>query len=189
MIEISTAVVVALMSAVLVGGVGIGWFLGRRRGVGESFAKSQIPNAPLADGPIDLLAAISDAVDMVKDRAAAKAITLKLSLPEALPVLRADETMVNQMLNALLANALETTPTEGWVVITAGRGRRGLSIAVADTGSGVSVEQVTKIKTWIEQHGGEFQCNTLEGRGTTVALTFPPWRLDTGEDGQAPGVS
>ncbi|NQV83062.1 MAG: HAMP domain-containing histidine kinase [Rhodospirillales bacterium] len=189
MAEIPTVAVLVLMFAGLVGAVLFGWVMGRGRSAGDRVAETEATNTILNEGPVDLMAVMSDCVRAVQGRADAKAVSLKLSLPDTLPVLRADAGMVHQMLSALLSIAIDSTPAEGWIVVTAGYGRCGLDIAVADTGSGIPSEQASKVKTWIELHGGDFQCNSLVGRGTTVALTFPPERVGTAITGEVPGGS
>ncbi len=175
-------------------------------------SKVEAGGMELNEETFDLLAVVQAAVNLVRDRAETRAITLKVSLPDRLPPLFADGRLVKQMLINLLSNAVENTPADGWVVITAeGDGKGGLSIAVADTGRGIAEDDLAfaltpfktfgdqqagmshgiglglpLVKSLIELHGGEFQINSKLGTGTTVALTFPPARVG---DRAGPGAA
>jgi signal transduction histidine kinase len=172
-------IVVSVLFLVLVGcGALFGWILARRPGTGESDPGVDIGVLALNEEVVDLLAEMHDAVHLVQEYANAKVITLKLALPENLPALYVDGEKIKQMLSSLLSNAIDSTPKGGWVVVTAERdGRGGLTIVVADTGGGIAPEQVSHVKHLIEQHGGEFQLRSVDGRGATVTLSFPPERL------------
>jgi len=161
----------------------------------------------------DLLTVIRSAVHLVQDRAETGGLTLKVSLPENLPPLLADARLVKQMLINLLSNAIDSTPAEGWIVITAeGDGEGGLTVAVADTGVGIAEDDLALaltpfrtfgdssarmsrgiglglplVKSLIELHGGEFLINSKRGAGTTVALTFPPDRVGAGDVARSNG--
>ncbi len=154
----------------------------------------------------DLLTVMRDTIGLFEERAGAQGITMKVSLPQSLPALNADARMVKQMLINLLSNAIDFTPTGGWVVVAAeGDGKDGLSLVVADTGSGIAAEKIPHVlkpfhsfegtsartsrgiglglplvKSMIELHGGEFLLNSTVGKGTTVSLTFPPSRVGIG---------
>lgn len=166
-------------------------------------SKVEAGGMELNEETFDLLAVVHAAVNLMRGRAETRAITLKVSLPDRLPPLFADGRLVKQMLINLLSNAIESTPSEGWVVITAeGDGKGGLSVAVADTGRGIAEDDLALaltpfrtfgdrrarmphgtglglplVKSLIELHGGAFQINSKLGAGTTVALTFPPARV------------
>ncbi len=166
-------------------------------------SKVEAGGMALNEETFDLLAVVRAAVNLVQGRAETLAITLKVSLPDRLPPLFADGRLVEQMLINLLSNAIESTPADGWVVITAeGDGKGGLTIAVADTGRGIAEDDLALaltpfrtfgdssarmshgiglglplVKSLIELHDGAFVINSKVGAGTTVALTFPPARV------------
>lgn len=140
----------------------------------------------LNEEPVDLLAVMRDVVRLEQGRAAA-AVIVKLSLPATLPDLTADGGKVKRMLSDLLTTAIDSTPQGGWIVVTAERNSRGgLTVAVADTGRGISPGQVTMVKSLIELHGGTFQLNSRDGGGATVSLNFPPGRVGSGAAGGVP---
>ena len=166
-------------------------------------SKVEAGGMALNEETFDLLEMVHAAVTLIQGRAGTLGITLKVSLPDRLPPLFADGRLVKQMLINLLSNAVENTPADGWVVITAERdGKGGLTIAIADTGRGIAEDDLALaltpfrtfgdqqarmphgiglglplVKSLIELHGGAFQINSKLGTGTTVALTFPPARV------------
>ena len=166
-------------------------------------SKVEAGGMELNEDTFDPLTVTLGAVNLIRGRAETRGITLKVSLPDRLPLLFADGRLVMQMLINLLSNAVENTPSDGRVVITAEKdGKGGLTIAVADTGVGIAEDDLALaltpfrtfgdsqarmshgiglglplVKSLIELHGGEFQINSKLGAGTTVALTFPPARV------------
>jgi len=166
-------------------------------------SKVEAGGMELNEETFDPVAVVHAAVNLMRGRAETLAITLKVSLPDRLPPLFADGRLVKQMLINLLSNAVESTPRDGWIVITVeGDGKGGLTIVVADTGRGIAEDDLVLaltpfrtfgdqqarmshgigfglplVKSLIELHGGAFQINSKLGAGTTVALTFPPERV------------
>ncbi len=166
-------------------------------------SKIEAGGMELDEETFDPLTVVHAAVTLMRGRAETRGLTLKVALPDRLPSLFADARLVKQMLINLLSNAIESTPSDGWVVITAeGDGKGGLTLAVADTGRGIAKDDLALaltpfrtfgdqqakmshgtglglplVKSLIELHGGAFQINSKVGAGTTVALTFPPDRV------------
>jgi len=173
-------------------------------------SKIEAGHMELNEEPVDLLTVMQDATNLVQERAAAKGILLKISLPHDLPMIRADGRLIRQMLINLLANAVEHTLKGGWIAVTAERGDKGgIAVAVADNGVGIAPEDLPRVvkpfhtkseqisgksrgtglglplvKSLIERHGGEFHIESTPGTGTMVVLTFPASRVinDDGKD-------
>jgi len=166
-------------------------------------SKIEAGHMDLNEEPVDLLAVMQDATNLVQARALAKGILLKISLPQNLPWLNADARLVRQMLINLLANAVEHTLKGGWVAANAERSEKGgIAVAVADSGIGIAAEDLPNVvkpfhakrdpfsekfrgtglglplvKSLIELHGGDFQIESTLDVGTTVVLSFPPNRV------------
>ncbi|MEQ8827736.1 MAG: ATP-binding protein, partial [Parvibaculum sp.] len=111
-----------------------------------------------------------------------------------------DVRRIKQVLINLLSNAHKFTAEGGRIVLVATRTPdNGATIAVADTGIGMSKEQIDHAMTPFGQvqssyarghegtglglpiagaltklHGGEFQIYSEPGKGTTVFFTLPP---------------
>jgi two-component system cell cycle sensor histidine kinase PleC len=142
---------------------------------------------------------IAPCVNIVEGRIAQKKQELKLKLAPDLPVIRADATRIKQILINLLSNAHKFTPEGGRIVLAATAAANDtISIAVQDTGIGMSGEQIAIAltpfgqirsdhtrahegtglglpiaKALIEQHRGQFYINSVENGGTTIVFTLP----------------
>ncbi|NQV83982.1 MAG: HAMP domain-containing histidine kinase, partial [Rhodospirillales bacterium] len=169
-------------------------------------SKIEAGRMDLHEEPVDLLAVMQDATNMVQDRADAKGILLRISLPQDLPMVMADSRLVRQMLINLLANAVQHTLKDGWIAVTAERiDKGGIVVAVADNGVGIAPEDLPRllkpfhtkshptsgksegtglglplVKSLIERHDGEFRIESTPGVGTTVVLSFPASRVING---------
>jgi signal transduction histidine kinase len=110
----------------------------------------------------------------------------------------ADPDALRQVLTNLFDNALRHTPTGGEIAVRAGAALDGVTIAVADTGSGIAPQHLPRIferfyradasrsraqggtglglaivKHLVEAHGGRVAAESTLGRGTTIRLFFP----------------
>lgn len=128
-----------------------------------------------------------------------KKLDLKVAPYRAAP-LAADAGMVARMLRHLLANAVRFTPTGGSVAVAcAADSEGGLRISVADTGTGIAAEHLSKITepfyriapgtglhhpggaglglalvdAMMVAHGGTLILESRVGIGTTATLHFP----------------
>ena len=119
------------------------------------------------------------------------------------PVLLADERKMRQILLNLLSNAMKFTPAGGSVTVSykvAGNG--GLSLAIADTGVGLTPKQLEMAmqpfvqvdggygktaqgtglglpltRKLAELHGGRLEMRSSPGKGTTAVVHLPAERL------------
>lgn len=154
------------------------------------------PPALIVDATLSMMAA----------RADQSGIALSARLPDDLPVLRADPSLVRQMLTNLVGNALKFTAAGGHVTVSAERDAEdGLVLAVADDGRGMPPDRIPQALTafaqlhdpardpmtatprgsglglpltaaLVELHGGTLAIDSAPGCGTTVRLRFPPGR-------------
>ncbi|WP_377811468.1 HAMP domain-containing sensor histidine kinase (plasmid) [Azospirillum sp. A29] len=146
-------------------------------------------------------------LSMMAGRAERSGVTLSARLPDDLPVLWADPSLVRQMLTNLVGNALKFTAAGGHVTVSAEReADGGLVLAVADDGRGMPPDRIPQALTAFAQvhdpahdpmtvaqhgsglglpltaalvdlHGGGIAVDSAPGRGTTVRLRFPPERV------------
>jgi signal transduction histidine kinase len=149
---------------------------------------------------------IQAAVTFVDQRAKKAGVDLASEIGGNLPLLRADERKVKQVLVNLLTNAVKFTPRGGKVTIKAWcREDSGFVFQVADTGIGIAPEDIPKAmspfgqvdsglsrkyegtglglplsKSFVELHGGLFDLQSQVGSGTTVTLRFPAARTVAG---------
>ncbi|MGH7124949.1 MAG: ATP-binding protein, partial [Stellaceae bacterium] len=172
------------------------------------FSRAEAGELKLDESELDPAQVIRSTRRMIEERAAAAGLTLETILPDRLLRLRADEHMLRQMLLNLLWNAIKFTPEGGRVSIIAEPGDDGtLRVEVADTGIGMSLEEIPTaltpfrqvdssltrkhggtglglplVKSRIELHGGRLAIESARGVGTTVALIFPPSRVAAAAD-------
>ncbi|HYG27987.1 MAG TPA: ATP-binding protein [Caulobacteraceae bacterium] len=154
--------------------------------------------------PMDLRRTLAEVMHMWKPQAQAKGVRLRLEGAAQLPQwVTGDPTRLRQVLNNLLSNAIKFTE-EGSVTlrVTAeplGDGRRKVSMAVADTGPGMTPDQIERLFTPFDQldagtarkhggsglglaiskelarlMGGELTAQSQAGKGATftIALTL-----------------
>jgi signal transduction histidine kinase/PAS domain-containing protein len=157
----------------------------------------------LHDSEVDFAAIVNACCRLVRVKAAASEIALTVDIPDDLPVIRADERMLKQVLLNLLSNALKFTPKGGAVTVQArADGSGGLSFMVKDTGIGIDSKDFDKIfrpfgqvdssltrkfegtglglpltKGLVELHGGTIMLESEVGRGTCVTISLPKRRI------------
>jgi PAS domain S-box-containing protein len=91
----------------------------------------------LAPETIEVARVIMNAAEAVHATAAAKQITLTMSLPPALGAIVADPTRIQQVIWNLLTNAVKFTPRGGKVEVTAHRTASQVQVSVTDSGEGI----------------------------------------------------
>lgn len=147
---------------------------------------------------IDLLVPLTASVHLVQARADEQKVVLEPSFGrEPLRVL-ADAGQLKQVFLNLLLNALQSMPEGGRITLTAGPlgptsgGERWGQVRIADTGPGISAEELRKVfhpffttkrdgtglglaicHGIIEQHQGEIRLESEIGRGTTALVRLP----------------
>jgi two-component system, cell cycle sensor histidine kinase PleC len=148
---------------------------------------------------------LEDCVPLIKERVTAKSQILEVRLDPGLPHIPADARRLKQIVINLLANANKFTPDRGRILLMARRNADGgATIAVADTGIGMTPEEVaialkpfgqvqsSRTRSYegtglglsiasalARQHGGDLYIESEPGRGTSVILTLratPPDR-------------
>ena len=148
---------------------------------------------PLHDEPepVNLVAALQDSL-MAFEQQIAKAGVHVVFEPKETPMVLSQQVQLSQILNSLLANALEAMDKGGTLTIALeSTDFRGVSVVVSDTGKGMNEEQrsmafrpffTTKqgglgvglvlVKRIMERCGGAVSLDSREGEGTRVRLSF-----------------
>ena len=148
----------------------------------------------------DLRDLIDACTVLIEPRIREKKQVLDIKADPVLPSVPVDVRRIKQVLINLLSNAHKFTAEGGRIVLVATRTPdNGATIAVADTGIGMTKEQIDHAMTPFGQvqssyarghegtglglpiaaaltklHGGEFQIYSEPGKGTTVFFTLPP---------------
>jgi signal transduction histidine kinase len=146
---------------------------------------------------VDVAGVVGEAWAEFLDRARARRIKITVAASVA-RLVKADPDALRQILTNLFDNALRHTPPGGRITVTAEASAGGVTIAVADTGSGIASEHLPRIferfyradpgrsreeggtglglaivKHLIEAHGGRVEARSTLGEGTTILLFFP----------------
>ncbi|QQP87767.1 PAS domain S-box protein [Skermanella sp. TT6] len=129
--------------------------------------------------------------------------TVTKTLPDPMPVLRADRRALKQVLINLLGNAAKFTPEQGTVGLAVRHDPAGdLEITISDSGIGIPESRLPDLgkpfsrvenvmsrryqgsgmglfisKTLVERHGGTLTIASAEGHGTSVTVRLPAERL------------
>ncbi len=157
----------------------------------------------LTEQEVDLSLVVESALGMVKQDAARQDLTVMNNVPGNLPPVLGDGRRLKQVLLNLLSNAVTFTPTGGRVSVGADMELDGgLSLKVADTGIGISPEDLPHVtdvfvqgdsavtreqggaglglplaKHLVELHGGSLTIESTPNLGTTVTVRLPPARV------------
>ena len=141
---------------------------------------------------------ISDTLESFSSLAAQKQITLSGSAAPGIDPVTVDIQRLGRALNNLVSNALHHTPPGGSVTLCAERVPGGITVAVSDTGEGISAQDLPHIferfyrgdksrnraggggaglglaiaKGIIEAHGGSIWAESQPGKGTVFTFTL-----------------
>lgn len=149
----------------------------------------------IAPDVLSLTDIAEDVVRFMGDVAARRNVTLEMATDEDVEAY-ADARATRQIALNLVSNALKFTPEGGSVKVSAVETDKGAVLAVADTGSGISAEELATlseafrqgaagkqqkgtglglsvVRAFVELHGGRLEFESAEGGGTTVAVYFP----------------
>jgi signal transduction histidine kinase len=133
----------------------------------------------------------------VESLANEKKLALRIEMPKELPVGRGDERRLTQVLLNLVGNAIKFTD-QGEVAVKASANNGAYTLAVCDTGPGISTADQAKLfqefqqadnsitkkkggtglglaisRRIVEMHGGRIWVESSPGRGSTFAFTLP----------------
>jgi two-component system sensor histidine kinase VicK len=131
-------------------------------------------------------------------KAKEKQIALQFNLPPKLPVIHADRDKISLALQNLLGNAIKYTQQNGKVVVDATAEKGQIHIEVADTGIGISKQDMEKVfekfyrakdervanivgsglglsiaREVARLHGGDITAESELNKGSTFTLTLP----------------
>ncbi|HVZ69073.1 MAG TPA: MHYT domain-containing protein [Rhizomicrobium sp.] len=145
---------------------------------------------------------VAEALNAVREKAAAGGLRLLDETPSGLPVVRAGRRRMYQVIFNILSNAVKFTPSGGTVKVTAGIDARGMYLTISDTGIGIAEEDIPKALEHFSQvdsklsrkfegaglglpislelmkaHGGTLEIQSSPGKGTAVTVILPAYRI------------
>lgn len=152
----------------------------------------------LQESDCDLAALVAECTRSVATLAANRGLRLTCSLEAALPLLRADECKVRQMLLNLLSNAIKFTPDGDVSIAAAVAPDQAIVLTVSDSGIGIPAADLPRAmlpfvrlanelttpqdgaglglplcKRLADLHGAQFTIESMPGSGTTCRVRFP----------------
>ena len=164
----------------------------------RTLALAEAGQLPLAKRPTDLAALLHSVLISFEAQAAAQQVTLRAAVDSTLPVVEVDPDRIQQTIGVLISNALRYTPPQGSITVAAKTDRAGVTIEVADTGSGIAPEDLPHVfdrfyradksraresggsglglaiaKGLVEAHGGSIAVRSEMGNGTQFNVRLP----------------
>jgi len=94
---------------------------------------------------VDLGPVVGAAAETVRESAEAKAVTLRVDVPERGPVVRGDRRRLQQVVMNLLSNAVKFTPRDGRIDVKLETLSSGVRLTVSDTGKGLTPEFLPQV--------------------------------------------
>ncbi len=166
-------------------------------------SKAEAGKLELQEDLMDVASVIDACLNMIRNGAMEKGLTLEVSVPPSAPSLWGDERKIRQMILNLLSNAVKFTPNGGTITVASRPAPDGgLQISITDTGIGIAEKDQAKVlqpfvqvdsaytrahagtglglplvRTLAELHRGRLVLHSKPGEGTTVSLHFPADRV------------
>lgn len=152
---------------------------------------------------VDLVEICETSMRVLSNQAKEKDIEVSFKYKDDLPLIMADERMMQQILTNLLSNAVKFSLDGGMIKISLGLSDSGdMLLSVTDNGIGIPEHKVkdvmeafhqvetsyakkevgtglglSLVKAFVEIHGGEIGIESQFGEGTTIKITLPEGRI------------
>jgi PAS domain S-box-containing protein len=165
-------------------------------------SKLEAKQVELCEEDVDLATIIQSCTHLIELQAQGAKVQLISAVDSNVPLIRADDRRMRQILINLLSNAVKFTPEGGQIRISVSLANGGVTITIADTGIGMTSDQIpnalepfkqidSKIsrkhegsglglpltKYLVELHGGSLTIESKPNLGTTVTCILPKERI------------
>lgn len=158
------------------------------------FSRMQSGRLNLQTQKLDIIAELSDTVLMYTQRAQQEGKAIYYMEPQEPAAVTGDKNRLRQVFVNILDNALKYSDSGASITITVTIASDTITVSVADTGLGISSEDLPKVKDRfykgktnrrgsgiglavadeiIRMHGGTLEIHSQKDIGTTVLITFP----------------
>jgi len=162
---------------------------------------------PMNLQPTNLNPVIDRSLRLVQHQLDLASIQVQLQLDPDLPEILCDAAQIEQVVLALVMNALDALPQGGniWITTSSSREQNWVRVVVRDDGIGIPPEILSHLfepflttketgrgvglglaisRSILERHSGSIEVESEAGRGTTFTVTLP-WETDaaTGKSG------
>lgn len=119
------------------------------------WAKGQMGGIQVNNSEFNLAGVIHENIKLLSPQALKKAITLKAEIAEGLQSVYADQDMIKLVLRNLISNAIKFTPENGTIKVNTRIVGSRVYISVRDSGTGLSLEEISKIlgKEYFTKYG------------------------------------
>jgi two-component system phosphate regulon sensor histidine kinase PhoR len=148
--------------------------------------------------PVGVIEIVERCAETALLKASRKQITLEIDVPPGLPAVRGDASLLRDVLQNLVDNAIQYTAPGGHIRVSASAGSREVVITVSDTGIGIPVADQERIferfyrvdaarsreavgtglglsiaKHIVEAHGGRLWVESNVGQGSRFSFSIP----------------
>jgi hypothetical protein len=150
--------------------------------------------AQVDNGPVDVNNVVNDVLSLLEHQLRTGSIQVRKELAATGPVVLGIEYKLQQVFLNLFLNARDAMPKGGWLSISTREAGAHAIVEVADTGSGIPADYLSRIYdpffttkdigkgtglglsiTYgiVQEHGGTITCDSSVGQGTRFTLTLP----------------
>lgn len=161
-------------------------------------ARTEAGKPTLDIAVVDLREIVSHSVAITRGQAESAGLALEWEEPQDAMPISGDATKLRQIAINIMSNAVKFTGTGGRVSVTCARRNGQIELAIADTGIGMTAEDIDVAltpfgqvdnrlerkyegtglglpiaKSFVEAHGGCFEVSSERGVGTTIRMCFP----------------
>jgi two-component system phosphate regulon sensor histidine kinase PhoR len=148
--------------------------------------------------PVGLPELIESCTETTLLKASRKKISFEVEAPDGLPPIRGDASLLHDVLQNLLDNAIQYTPAGGRIKLEASAGNNDATVTIADSGIGIPLADQERIferfyrvdaarsreaggtglglsiaKHIVEAHGGRLWVESAVGRGSKFSFSIP----------------
>jgi two-component system phosphate regulon sensor histidine kinase PhoR len=157
-------------------------------------SRAQANRLTIQKNPVDIAETVCNVVEKLRGRTSTN--RLIVDIPSGLPKVSADLVRVERVLHNLIENAIKYSPNGGDITVFAQQNDDCLVIGVKDHGTGISVEDQSRLfkrferlettngitgvglglnvcRHLVEAHGGSIWVESQLGKGATFLFTLP----------------